>query len=124
MRYAVHVAWNVEYTNEFGEWFGGLGDAREDVIAAVELLEDIGPTLGRPFVDTLKGSRYPNFKELRPQGGNLRIIFAFDPRRSAILLIGGDKTGRWQSWYREVIPVAERLYEEYLEELRREGILP
>jgi hypothetical protein len=125
MHYASPMAWDVEYTDEFGEWFGGLGDdAREDVVAAVEMLESVGPTLGRPFVDTLNGSRYANFKELRPQGGNLRIIFAFDPRRSAILLIGGDKTGRWQAWYREMIPFAEQLYEQYLQELRQEGILP
>lgn len=119
------MVWDIEYTNEFGDWFGGLDDeAREDVIAAVEMLETSGPILGRPFVDTLEGSRIINLKELRPRGGNLRILFAFDPRRSAILLVGGDKTGRWQAWYREMIPLAERLYEEYLEDLRREGILP
>jgi hypothetical protein len=119
------MAWDVEYTNEFGDWFGELDDeVREDVIAAVEMLEADGPVLGRPFVDTLQGSRIANLKELRPRGGNIRILFAFDPRRSAILLVGGDKTGRWREWYREMIPIAERLYEEYLEELRREGILP
>jgi hypothetical protein len=62
-------------------------------------------------------------KELRPPAGNIRILFAFDPRRMAILLIGGDKTGRWQEWYQEMIPVADRLYDEHLEELRREGLL-
>jgi hypothetical protein len=119
------MTWVVEYTNEFGDWFAGLGDNdREDVIAAVEMLEAYGPSLGRPFVDTLKGSRYANFKELRPQGSNPRILFAFDPRRTAILLMGGDKTGRWQAWYREMIPMAEQLYEEYLQDLHREGILP
>ncbi|HEY7030486.1 MAG TPA: type II toxin-antitoxin system RelE/ParE family toxin [Thermomicrobiales bacterium] len=119
------MAWEVEYTNEFGDWFAGLDESsREDVIAAVELLETEGPTLGRPLVDTLTGSRYAKMKELRPQSSNLRILFMFDPRRTAILLIGGDKSGRWQAWYREMIPVAERLYEEYLQELEREGFLP
>jgi hypothetical protein len=60
-------------------------------------------------------------KELRPLGSNIRVLFAFDPRRTAILLIGGDKTDRWQEWYEEMIPMADRLYEVHLEELRREG---
>ncbi|MEA2510924.1 MAG: hypothetical protein QOF01_5156 [Thermomicrobiales bacterium] len=65
------MTWVVEYTNEFGDWFAGLGDNdREDVIAAVDMLEAYGPSLGRPFLDALKGSRYANFKELRPQGSN------------------------------------------------------
>ncbi len=62
-------------------------------------------------------------KELRPRGGNLRVLFAFDPRRAAILLMGGDKTGRWQAWYAEVIPIADDLYDEHLETLRKEGLL-
>jgi hypothetical protein len=57
-------------------------------------------------------------------GGSIRILFAFDPHRTAILLLGGDKAGQWQSWYRDAIPAAERLYETYLEELRQEGRLP
>ena len=64
-----------------------------------------------------------NLKELRPLGGSLRVLFVFDPRRSAILLLGGDKAGQWQRWYVEMIPLAERLYAEYLAELRREGLL-
>jgi hypothetical protein len=63
-------------------------------------------------------------KELRPRGGNLRVLFAFDPRRMAILLIGGDKTNRWETWYRDVIPIADKLYDEHLEILRKEGLLP
>jgi len=63
-------------------------------------------------------------KELRPPATNIRILFAFDPRRIAILLIGGDKTNRWQEWYDENIPIADALYDDYLEELRREGELP
>ncbi len=90
-------------------------------MAAVDKLEERGPALGRPFVDTIEGSRHSNMKELRPPGGNIKVHFAFDPRRTAILLLGGDKTGRWKEWYEEMIPVADRLYEEYLEELRGEG---
>ncbi len=118
------MAWEVEYTDEFGAWFSTLSRAeRRMVFGAVERLEEEGPTLGRPFVDTLQGSLYANMKELRPRGGNLRILFAFDPRRVAILLLGGDKSGQWQEWYDEAIPVADRLYEEYLDELRREGLI-
>jgi hypothetical protein len=60
-------------------------------------------------------------KELRPPSGNLRVLFIFDPHRTAILLLGGNKTHRWESWYRQAIPLADQLYDEYLEELRREG---
>jgi hypothetical protein len=63
-------------------------------------------------------------KELRPRGGHLRILFAFDPRRHAILLLGGDKSGKWSSWYETAIPEADRLYDEHLQELRDEGALP
>lgn len=63
-------------------------------------------------------------KKLRPPIGNLRILFAFDPRRMAILLLGGDKTNRWQEWYRVNVPRADRLYDEHLATLRREGRLP
>jgi hypothetical protein len=87
-------------------------------------LEEHGPALGRPLVDTIGRSRHPNMKELIPPAGNIRILFAFDPRRSAILLIGGDKTGEWNRWYERMIPVADRLYDEHLGALRREGEIP
>jgi hypothetical protein len=93
------------------------------VDVAVERLSIDGPGLGRPWVDTLAGAQQHNMKELRPRGGFLRIIFVFDPRRTAILLLGGDKRDRWDEWYREAIPRAERLYEVYLMELRGEGLL-
>lgn len=86
--------------------------------------EEQGPTLGRPLVDTIKNSRHPNMKELRPRGGNLSILFAFDPRRMAILLIGGDKTRRWETCYREFVPLADDLYDEHLETVKTEGLLP
>ena len=78
--------------------------------------------LGRPYADTVNGSRHPNMKELRTQhrGHPLRTLFAFDPRRCAILLIGGDKTGDAQ-FYERMIPLADRLYDEHLASLGREG---
>ena len=116
--------WSVEYTDEFGFWFEGLGPREQNtVVIAVEQLELLGPGLGRPWVDTVGGSRHPNLKELRPRGGFLRILFAFDPRRTAILLTGGDKRNRWADWYETAVPGADRLYEEYLEEIRREGLI-
>ena len=116
------MEWGVEYTDHFEEWWNGLDSAeQEDVAAKVGLLEECGPALGRPHVDTIRGSRHPNMKELIVQhaGRPYRILFAFDPRRSAILLIGGDKTGR-DRWYEEYVPRADRLYDQHLETLRRE----
>ena len=116
------MEWDVEYTDQFEEWWNGLDSAeQEDVAAKVGLLEECGPALGRPHVDTIRGSRHPNMKELIVQhaGRPYRILFAFDPRRSAILLIGGDKTGR-DRWYEEYVPRADRLYDQHLETLRRE----
>lgn len=117
--------WEVEYTNTFGSWWGDLSDdEQERVAAAVSLLEQGGPALGRPLVDSIKGSRHPNMKELRPRGRHIRVLFAFDPRRMAILLIGGDKSHKWSSWYAEAIPAADELYDEHLQELRDEGAIP
>jgi hypothetical protein len=119
------IPWEVEYTDEFDEWFDWLDEeAQEDVALAVEKLEERGPALPRPFADTVEGSRHSNMKELRPLGTNIRVLFAFDPRRMAILLIGGDKTDRWREFYEEMIPVADDLYDEHLGELREEGEIP
>lgn len=119
------MQWEVEYTDEFDEWFDGLGEeAQEDVALAVEKLEERGPALPRPFADSVEGSRHSNMKELRPLGTNIRVLFAFDPRRVAILLIGGDKTNRWSEFYEEMIPVADDLYDEHLDTLREEGKIP
>jgi hypothetical protein len=115
--------WNVEITDEFVDWFFGLDEnEQESVRASIEILEQIGPSLGRPHVDTVAGSKFPNMKELRTQhrGRPIRSFFAFDPRRAAILLIGGDKTGN-KRFYDEMIPIADRLYELHLAELRKEG---
>src|SRR5688572_9242038 len=116
--------WEIEGTDEFVMWFNGLpNDDRASVIVAVDELERQGPTLGRPLVDTIQHSRHANMKELRPRSGNLRVLFVFDPRRSAILLLGGDKTNRWVEWYRKAIPVADALYDEHLAMLRKEGLI-
>lgn len=116
--------WRIEVTDEFIAWYEGLVEAKSEAVeTAVRALELGGPGLGRPFVDTLTASRHSHMKELRPRGGNLRIAFAFDPRRYAILLLGGDKTGRWDEWYREAIPMADDLYDMHLAALKSEGLI-
>lgn len=117
--------WEIEYTDEFGGWWASLDeDEQESVAASVELLRQLGPQLPRPHADTLIGSKHSNMKELRTQhqGRPLRTLFAFDPRRMAILLIGGDKTGD-NRFYERIIPVADRLYDEHLTGLRKEGLI-
>ncbi len=123
MLYNVYVvmAWEVEYTNEFETWWDSLTDDDRDAIdAAVALLEERGPALGRPLADNVHQSRHANMKELRPTS-TIRIFFAFDPTRVAILLIGGDKGGSWNRWYDEMVPVADQLYDDHLAEIERTG---
>lgn len=115
--------WEVEFTDEFEDWWNSLPeDVQESIAHDVDVLEQIGPGLGRPTVDAVKGSRWPNMKELRTQhdGEPYRTFFAFDPRRCAILLIGGNKGGDGR-FYERYIPVADRLYQEHLDALREEG---
>lgn len=91
---------------------------------AIDMLAEHGPTLGRPLVDRIKGSDYVNMKELRPASagcGEVRILFAFDPLRRAILLTAGDKAGDWKGWYVRNVPVADRRYSEHLAEVDRDG---
>jgi len=117
--------WEVEFAGEFERWWLTLDeDERESLLACIRVLRELGPLLGRPYVDTVKGSRHSNMKELRTQhrGRPLRTFFAFDPRRRAILLIGGDKTGDAR-FYDRMIPVADRLFDEHLRELRRKGLI-
>lgn len=94
--------------------------AAEKVEAAVDVLSEYGPTLGRPLVDTLTGSKIANLKELRPRQTTIRVLLVFDPWRSAILLIAGDKAGQWKAWYDRAIPQAEELYAVYLKERAKE----
>lgn len=112
--------WDVEVTDQFEQWWDTLSvEEQESIEAAVELLEERGPGLGRPLVDTVKGSRHANMKELR--AAMIRVLFAFDPRRTAILLIGGDKRDRWQEFYAQMIPLADTLFDEHLKELESKG---
>lgn len=114
--------WEVEYTDEFGAWWQGLSAAeQESVDTSVQLLEARGPQLGYPHSSGIARSRHARMRELRVQhrGRPYRILYAFDPRRTAILLIGGDKTGS-DRWYDEHVPLAERLYDDHLAALKKE----
>lgn len=114
------MVWEVEGTDQFAAWYGALtASDQEHVDYVIYKLEEEGPTLRRPAADTLNGSRFPNMKELRVTARPIRIFFAFDPRRTAILLIGGDKTND-SSFYDRMIPIADRLYAEHLAHLETE----
>lgn len=116
------MAWEVEVTDEFGAWFAGVGDAAQSAIDfVVDLLIADGPALRFPYASAINGSRHSHMRELRvqSQGRPLRIFYAFDPRRSAILLIGGDKTGDGRFCER-MIAQADILYDVHLVELRQE----
>lgn len=119
------MAWEIEGTDEFAAWFRALDEAeKEDVIASVDLLEARGPQLGFPHTSGIHGSRHAHMRELRIQHGGrpYRVLYAFDPRRAAILLLGGDKTGD-DRWYATHVPLADDLYDHHLEQLRAEGLL-
>jgi hypothetical protein len=124
--YIVDV-WEVGLHAEVEEWFLDL--CRTDPVSAdlvseaIDLLVEHGPALGRPMVDRLKGSMFHHMKELRPGSAGsseIRMIFAFDPAREAIFLVAGDKSGRWQEWYRTAIPLADARFEEHLTKLKEE----
>ena len=115
--------WEIEWTEEFERWIVSEevdASARGDIRAALLVLQEFGQQLGRPLVDTVKGSRYANMKELRVQskGRPFRVLFAFDPDRKAVLLVGGNKQGRTR-FYKEMVPLADSLFESYLKELER-----
>lgn len=111
--------WQIYIANEVREWLDCLDAATHArVVQAIDTLAEAGPGLGRPLVDTIHGSSIANLKELRP--GTVRILFAFDPWRSSILLVAGDKAGQWNTWYRGAIPLAEQRYERYLKERTQE----
>jgi hypothetical protein len=116
--------WQVLLVEEVAEWFDdltkndpGTADLVED---AIDRLAADGPTLGRPLVDRIQGSRYHNMKELRPGStgsSEVRILFAFDPVRRAVLLVAGDKSGNWHGWYDTAIPLADDRYAAHLAEM-------
>lgn len=120
MDYILLVAWEIVLLDEVETWLlDEVDEGTYDLVAAaIDKLEQDGPTLGRPLVDKIKGSTLHNLKELRPGSAGtseVRILFIFDPARRAVLLVAGDKSGRWQDWYDEAVPVAEKRYERWME---------
>jgi len=119
-----HVRWVVEIGEEFEPEFYALHEeVREAILALARLLQQFGPQLGRPHVDTLNGSRHKNMKELRfaAADGEWRVAFAFDPKRTAILLVAGDKTGGSQKrFYRQIITKADERFDAHLVRLKKE----
>jgi len=117
------MTWEVEFTDEFGEWWDGLTSGEQvSIDASVRLLESLGARLPFPHSSGITTSRHSRMRELRVQhaGEPYRILYAFDPRRFAIILIGGNKTGN-DRWYEESVPVADRLYDQHLATLKKEG---
>ena len=115
------MAWEVEYTDGFERWWASLGeDEQVEIGAKVELLEEHGPNLPRPHADVITSSRHANMKELRGKVAerHLRVLYAFDPRRTALLLIGGDKTND-SKWYTRFVPLADDLFDQHLAQLNR-----
>ena len=115
------VPWDVEFYPDREVWADGLSpEDQEALLAAIIVLRRLGPQLGRPLVDSIRNSRHSNMKELRPPStgtSEVRVLFAFDPNRQAILLLGGDKSRAWAAWYRENLPIADDRYEEHLASL-------
>lgn len=117
------VEWSVEYTDEFENWWENLDeDEQESITVGVLLWEARGPGLGFPFSSGVEQSRHSHMRELRIQhhGHPSRVLYAFDPRRVAILLIGGDKTGD-DRWYNKYVPTADKIYDEHIAALKRES---
>ena len=114
------MRWEVETVEYFDSWFLELKESEQiDVDAHILLLEEYGPNLPRPYADTLNGSKHTNMKELRIQhkGKPYRILYAFDPRRKAILLLGGNKEGD-KRWYKKNLPIADESFDEHLKNLK------
>ena len=109
--------WTVEFHPKCEQWARDLPSSdSEALLAAIRVLRDLGPSLGRPLVDTIKASRHPNMKELRPGSTGrteIRVLFAFDRARMAILLVGGDKSADWSGWYVANIPIADQRFEKH-----------
>ena len=117
------VEWDIEYTHEFETWWESLDeDEQESVTACVLLLEARGPMLRFPFSSGIAQSRHSHMRELRVQhcGRPYRVLYAFDPRRVAILLIGGVKTGD-DRWYDKYVPLADKIYDEHIKGLEKRG---
>lgn len=115
------MEYNVEYTDEFEGWWNSLSESEQiDIDAIVQVLEKQGPHLPFPYSSGIKNSKHGHMRELRIQhaGKPYRVLYAFDPRRVGILLLGGDKTGK-NRWYKQFVPIADRLYDQHLEEIKK-----
>lgn len=121
------MAWEISLHEEVEHWYLEL--CRTDPVSAdgiadaIEQLASAGPALGRPLVDRIHGSRHHNMKELRPPStgaSEVRMLFAFDPDREALFLVAGDKAGRWETWYRQAVPLADERYDEHLETIKKQ----
>lgn len=112
------MTWTVILIDEVDDWYTALAQddpaSADAVEAAIDLLEQEGPTLGRPTVDRIEGSRVHTMNELRPKATSIRVLFVFDPERQAVLVVAGDKAGDWTGWYDDNVPVAEARYEKWL----------
>ena len=119
MPYDSRMTWALDSTEDYDLWFESLADdEQERVVAAARMLRQDGPTLGRPLVDQIKMSRHANMKELRVR--HIRVLFAFDPRQQAKLLLGGNKEGKWDSWYADNVPRADELFDRHLTKVQEE----
>lgn len=117
------MEWEIEFSDGFGIWWDGLTETEQDSVdQKVRLLMKYGPSLRRPHVGPIATSKYPNMKELivQHEGRPYRVLFAFDPLRTAMLLIGGDKTGN-DRWYEEFVPQADKIYAGHIVQLLKEG---
>ena len=115
------LVWKVYRTDEFKEWFDNLDfEAKEPILKDIIILSNYGPSLSRPYVDTLKGSKLTNLKELRTKFKNnyFRIIFAFDPERDIILLVGGNKSND-KNFYSKIISKAEKIFLKHIDDIQR-----
>ena len=116
------MAWTLLYLDYYADWLEAQDeDLQDEAFAQLGVLEEYGPTLGRPRVDTLYDSKLPNLKEVRFffKGAPIRILFVFDPKQQGVIILGGDKTGD-KRWYKTNIPIAEKLYAEHLEKQKEE----
>jgi len=121
------VAWEIVVVEPALSWLHDLRRTDRDTLVqvsqAITALREEGPALGRPLVDTIKGSALSNLKELRPGSAGateVRLLFVFDPERQAVILVGGDKAGNWSGWYRVAVPLAEQAYEDHLKRIEGE----
>jgi hypothetical protein len=120
------VPWDVEYTDEFLKWWNEISGREQDSVSiSVDRLIEDGISLGFPHSSAIHSSRHSHMRELRVRGGrsSIRVFYAFDPRRTSILLVGGFKTDG-ERFYQQYVPIADRLYDQYLEDLRQEGLIP